>query len=70
MKEKIMTDIKSKLDNIEDERKKKIITSIINNENWYKEISFDTFISILLDLNYSKEEAKDMYTNLLTQEDN
>ena len=65
-----IVDLQNRLINIKDYKKRKVITSIINNEFWYKEIDFDTFISILLDLGYTKEEAKGMYTNLLTQEDN
>ncbi len=59
-----LKEINDRLSKVADLRKKKLITSIVSKDNWYLNVSFDTFISILLDLNYSKEEAISIYKNL------
>ena len=51
--------------NIKNERKKKVITSILSNDNWYKELSIETILSILLDLGYDSKDAKRIYIELL-----
>ena len=57
MKTSVLSDINSRIQYINDERKRKLINSIIKEDNWYLKISLDTFVSILLDLGYKKEEA-------------
>ncbi len=57
MKANLLNNIKSKIQYVTDERKRKLINSILNEDKWYLKISFDTFINILLDLGYKKEDA-------------
>ena len=68
MKVKALKDIENRLSFIKDERQKKIINSIISKEDWYKCISLDTFMSILSDLNYSKDEALSIYRIFMVTE--
>ena len=64
-KEMILKDIESKIDLITDNRKQKVIKTIISKKDWFKVISYDTFISILNDLGYSKEEYNNIYKRLI-----
>lgn len=42
-----------------------LIESILTEDNCFMEMSADTAVSILLDLNYPLEEAKKIYLNLI-----
>ena len=66
MKEKIIEEIKSRVSIIEDEKKQRIIKTIVNNDSWYNDENFDTVSSILFDLGYSKAEIKKIYITLIT----
>ncbi len=48
----------------EDREKYLLIKVIISNDEWYNKVDVDDVISILVDLNYTKEEAKDIYMQL------
>ena len=65
MKEKILEEIKNRITTIKDDRKKKLITSIINNPLWYYKEDFNIVSSILFDLGYKKEEIKRIYITLI-----
>ena len=58
-------DFNNRLSNIKDERKKKILSSILKDDTWFLKVKFDTAISILMDLDYSKEEAIKIYKALI-----
>lgn len=45
--------------------KKKLIYDIINDKKWYLKVSFDLFVSILNDLNYSKNDILEIYKELM-----
>ena len=64
MKTSVLNDINSRIKYINDERKRKLINSIIKEDNWYLKISLDTFVSILLDLGYKKGEAISIFKTL------
>ena len=66
MKEKILERIKNKVNSISDERKRKLITSIINKKDWYLHLDLDTFNSILKDLGFEKEDIKAFYIALFS----
>ena len=68
MKKNLLEDISNRLSNITDDRKRKLITSILKKDNWYEIIDFDTVISILMDLDYTKEEAVSFYEKLIIPE--
>jgi len=63
-KDKILMDLKDKSDKILDDKKRKVIKSIINYIDWYKFVSLDTFLSVLDDLGYDEDEAKELYVLL------
>ena len=67
MNKEIANEIVNRINNITDERKKKLITSILKKDNWYVNVSFDTAISILMDLGYSKEEAILIFKQLILE---
>ncbi len=49
----------------EEEREKyELIKGIMQNPDWYNQIDVDTVISILVDLKYTEEEAKQIYMQL------
>lgn len=66
----MLDEIKEKIDNIladvADEKREKytLIKDITSNPEWYNQIDIDTCISILVDLGYTVEEAKDVYMQL------
>lgn len=66
----MMKNIESRLNQIQDQEKKKLISTIIKNEKWYRDINFDTYISIMQDLGYNQNEAKDIYVILNSKETN
>lgn len=65
-KDKILKELKDRADKISDDKKKKVIKSIINQIDWYKFVSLDTFLSVLDDLGYDTDEAKNLYVILNT----
>lgn len=67
MNKTILDEINDRVPSIKDERKKKLITSILKKNDWYLSINLDTFISILIDLGYSKEEALNIYKDLVVE---
>ena len=64
-KQEMLQKIKEKVDNINDERKKKVIATIVNKDGWYNEVNYNTFTSILFDLGYDKEEIKNIYIEII-----
>ena len=50
-------EIKKRINEIDDLRKRKVLNSITRYDNWYQKISLDTFLSIMTDLGYSFEES-------------
>lgn len=66
----MLDEIKEKIDNIladvadENREKYTLIKDITSNPEWYNQIDIDTCISILVDLGYTVEEAKDVYMQL------
>lgn len=46
--------------------RKKIISSILKNNNWYIDLDSNIVISILIDLGYSNDESIKIYKYLLT----
>ncbi len=49
----------------EEEREKYLLIKIIMADNeWYNKVDTDDTISIIVDLGYTKEEAKDIYMKL------
>lgn len=60
----IQEDLLNRLDILDDERKKKIIKTIITKEKWYMYIDIEMFISILYDLGIDKESAINLYKKL------
>ncbi len=67
MNKTILDEINDRVPSIKDERKKKLITSILKKNDWYLSINLDTFISILIDLGYSKEDALNIYKDLVVE---
>ena len=53
-----------KVSSLKDERKKKIIKTIISKDKWYMDIEIEMFISILYDLGIDKKNAIDIYKKL------
>lgn len=53
-----------KVSSLKDERKKKIIKTIISKDKWYMDIEIEMFISILYDLGIDKESAINLYKKL------
>ena len=61
--------LESKINKIQDSRKKKLISTITSKKDWYKNINFDTYISIMQDLEYTIEEAKKIYISKNSNKD-
>lgn len=59
-------ELNKRLEFLDDERKKKVINTIINKDKWYMNIDIEMFISILYDLGIDKENAIDIYKRLMT----
>ena len=53
-----------KVSSLKDERKKKIIKTIISKDKWYMDIEIEMFISILYDLGIDKKNAIYIYKKL------
>lgn len=62
-------DLEHRLNKIEDKRKQKLISTIIKKDKWYNNIDFDTYISIMQDLGYNNDEAKEIYILYNTKKD-
>lgn len=62
-------DLELRLNKIEDKRKQKLISTIIKKDKWYNNIDFDTYISIMQDLGYNNDEAKEIYILYNTKKD-
>lgn len=65
-KEALLIEISNRISKISDVRKQKIISSILKNNTWYLDLDIDTVISILLDLEFDKIDAIEVYKSLLT----
>lgn len=65
----IVMDLEHRLNKIEDKRKQKLISTIIKKDKWYNNIDFDTYISIMQDLGYNNDEAKEIYILYNTKKD-
>lgn len=66
----MLDELRNRVENIldkcpdEDREKYLIIKIIMMDQDWYNKIDIDTFVSILVDLEYTIEEAKDIYIKL------
>ena len=65
-KEALLIEISNRISKISDVRKQKIISSILKNNTWYLDLDIDTVIIILLDLEFYKIDAIEVYKSLLT----
>lgn len=68
MYQDMIMDLESRLENIQDKKKKNLILSIIRKDKWYSSINFDTYVSIMQDLGYDQNEAKKIYVLLNSKE--
>ena len=59
-------EISNRLELIEDQRKKKVISSILKNNKWYIDLNLEVVINILMDLGFSKEQSINIYKYLIT----
>lgn len=64
IEEYLQVELSKKIELIGDERKKKIIKTIISKDKWYMDIDIEMFISILYDLGIDKDSAIDIYKKL------
>lgn len=60
----VQEELLDKVNMLQDERKKKIIKTIISKDKWYMDIDIEMFISILYDLGIDKKNAIDIYKKL------
>ena len=60
----VQEELLDKVNMLQDERKKKIIRTIISKDKWYMDIDIEMFISILYDLGIDKTNAIDIYKKL------
>ena len=62
-----MKDIELRLLKLKEENLKKyeLIKKIINSDNWFLKLDIDTFVNILNELGYDKEEALNIYKKLI-----
>ncbi len=61
----ILQQVQERCKKLKDGPKKKVITTIVSDKNWYKKVNFDTIVNVLHDLGYSIDEAKEIYEMLL-----
>ena len=59
-------ELSKKIELLQDERKKKVIKTIINKDKWYMDINIEMFISILYDLGIDKDNAITLYKKLMS----
>ena len=66
MSDEINARLEEILNNCQKEEKEKyhLIKIILSDDEWYNKVDTDDIISILVDLGYTKEEAKDIYMKL------
>lgn len=66
MLDELQSRLEEILANCQDQNREKylIIKIIMADDNWYNKISIDEIISILVDLGYTVEEAKEIYMKL------
>ena len=64
-KDFILNELYEKVKQLENNKKRKIIETILKNKNWYIDIDFDMFYDILLDLGYDKESIFKIYKELV-----
>lgn len=66
----MLDELRNRVENIldkcpdQDREKYLIIKIIMMEQDWYNKLDIDTFVSILVDLEYTIEEAKDIYMKL------
>lgn len=65
-KDFILNEISEKVKKLEDNKKRKIIQTILKNKKWYIDINFDMFYDILLDLGYDKDNVFKIYKELIS----
>lgn len=65
MKEKILEEINNSIENCNDVNKKKLIKNIIQYKKWYVNMDINVFVSILIDIGYSKEKALEYYKTIV-----
>lgn len=65
MKEKILEEINNSIENCNDVNKKKLIKNIIQYKKWYVNMDINVFVSILMDIGYSKEKALEYYKTIV-----
>lgn len=59
--------LKNKLQSNSNDLNLKLIAKIFETENWYLNIELDTFVNILLDLDFTKEDSLKLYIELISQ---
>ena len=57
---------KEKMQNNPNDTNLKLIDKILENELWYLQLDLDTFVDILITLDYTKDEALNLYLSLLS----
>lgn len=62
---KILKEIKNNINNCNDVNKREVIKNIIQYEKWYVKMDINTFVSILMDIGYSKITAIEYYKKIV-----
>ena len=57
--------LKERIEQDKEDKKLKLISKILEEENWYLKIELNMFLDILMTLDFSKEEALNTYKELL-----
>ena len=57
--------LKERIEQDKEDKKLKLISKILEEENWYLKIELNMFLDILMTLDFSKEEALNIYKELL-----
>ena len=57
--------LKERIEQDKEDKKLKLISKILEEENWYLKIELNMFLDILVTLDFSKEEALNTYKELL-----
>lgn len=66
-KDKILNEIKQNLSNCDDEKKREVIKNIILYDKWYVKMDINIFVSILIDIGYSKAQALEYYKKIVIE---
>lgn len=63
--QQIEVKLKERIEQDKEDKKLKLISKILEEENWYLKIELNMFLDILMTLDFSKEEALNTYKELL-----